>query len=474
MTEFYAWPAFARSIVALFIATCLLTQTVTVILNVFYQKRIRERVFEKVLELSILAHMLVGSMLFGQTVQSAELSLIPDSGYVGLRMFTFSVILVILVIVVWKTRNPLKAVLAVAAGSTLPLIEPLAGRGFSYVFLAAMLFWFARSFRLSLFCYKGIKINISALSVKNAIEALRIGVMFCEEDGYIVLANTQMKQVMTAITGKSHRNGRHFYGLLTLGKTKPGCEISWFDEQSICHMPDGEAWKFNVLELQMGRKKYFQLTASNVTERWKLTAGLRPKNEELLRKQKDLSEMISNLHVLTREIETQKAKMRIHDVLGQRLTILLRSVRNEKALDYELLRAMSHSLIEELKAINRAPAPRDELDSLVQTFDFVGVRIIVEGDLPESSDMGQLIIDIIREAVTNAVRHGFASQVSVTISEIEDMYNLRITDNGHAPSAEIIEGGGISGMRKKAGEFGGTVTVTTYPRFTITVGLIKK
>ena len=369
-----------------------------------------------------------------------------------------------------STLSTLRVLPLIAASAlTLPILETQLGKAFSYSYLVVMLFWLARSILVALNRYKEIKENLSAMSIKNAMDSLQTGVMFCEEDGFIVLSNTRMQYIMKALTGKVSRNGRQFYGLLTLGEIEPGCTISWFEGQNVCMLPDGTAWRFSITELWAGRKKYYQLTAADVTISWQLTARLAPKNDELLQRQNELSKTIKNLHILTREIETQKAKMRAHDILGERLTLLLRSVRGEKALDYGLLRTLSLGLIEELKTIHSAPAPQDELDSLRQTFGYVGVELLVVGQLPEDSDLGQLIVDITREAVTNAVRHGFATCIQVKIDDAVETCVLQVTDNGHPPPSEITEGGGISGIRKKVAQFGGTVTVFAQPRFTLNV-----
>ena len=476
---FYTWPATARSVVSFFFAICVLSQTLTAILSFYRQSRTRVQIYENVLELLVLAQVLVCSMLFGQVIQAGRIGLIPTNRHAGLRIVLFALITV-LVIITFATqlkslRKRLPSLLSplLAAYLTLPSLEALAGKGFAYIYLAAILFWFIRSISVAMFCYRDIKANLSALSIKIAMDSLHTGVVFCEEDGFILLANMQMQQLMIALTGAAHRNGRYFYELLTLGEVEPGCEISRIEGQSVYLLPNGTAWKFSAHELHAGRNKYFQLTAAEVTERWKLTALLRRENDELLGRQKELNKTISNLHTLTREIETQKAKMRTHDIIGERLSLLLRSVRGEQNHDLELLRISSHGLIDDLKNIHNKPLPQDEIDSLTQTFGSVGVEILLNGKIPVDIEKGQLIVDIVREAITNAVRHGFATQVCVKITDSEESCKMQVTDNGRPPSGEITEGGGIRGMRKKVESSGGTVIVTTRPRFVLTVELVR-
>jgi len=296
------------------------------------------------------------------------------------------------------------------------------------------------------------------------------GVMFCEQDGFILLVNEQMQRLMTIITGKTQRNGRHFVSLLTLGEIEPGCRITWFEGQNVCLLPDNSAWIFGISELHIKRKVYTQITATDITERWRLTSELQPQSEELLLRQKELNEAIDNLQIVSRERETQRAKIRVHDILGERLTVLLRTVRSEQEPDYALFRRMSHELIDELKAVGSAPSPKDELNILKQTFESIGVEIVIEGELPDDPAKGLLFTGISREAATNAVRHGFATQIHIHMNNTGGDSHMRITDNGH-PQDLLKEGGGISGMRKKVEQFGGALHITTAPNFILTVDL---
>ena len=480
MTEFYVWPLAARLVLTLFFAVCLLSQTMSAILSVYRRRGSFRRIVENALEFAILAQLLVCSMLHAQVMQAVVVWLIPATGYVELRIAIFAIITVLLIITfvmqlksmcVRLTTYLLPLTSFLAAGLTLPFFEALAGNSFAYIYLTAMLFWFARSICAALSHYREIISDLSAISVKNAVDSLRTGVMFCEKDGFVLLVNTKMQQLMTMLTGKMLRNGRQFYEQLTTGKTLMDSQIEWLEDRSACLMLDGSAWNFSTTELQIGRKDYFQLTASDITERWRLTEELRAKNGELLQRQKELGELINNIHNLTRERETQKAKMRTHDILSQRLTLLLRNIRNEQTLDFALLRSLSHGLMDDLKAVARSLPPKEELDALIATFGSVGVKVKIDGELPDEGDRGQLLTEIIHEAVTNAVRHGFATQVLVRIDDRQETCHLQITDNGYPPSGPVIEGGGIGGIREKVRSFGGTVAVSTNPKFMLTIEL---
>ena len=471
MTEFYRWPEAPRLALTFFLALCVLAQTSAALLSLYRRGGRGRRLVENLLELSILAHLLVCAQMHGEVMQNYLAGLIPPTGYSGQRLLVFALLLLLSLMLLLAEKAPHRLLVAAVAAVTLAPMEALAGKAFLYLYLAALLFWLVRSLFRAWGFAREIQMGLSALSIKNAMDSLHTGIMFCEKDGFVIFVNAQMQRLMRVLTGNEQRNGRHFYEQLTLGAIEAGCSVSRVEDQSVCLLPDGSAWQFNVSALRLGKKPYFQLTATGISEQWALITQLQRKNQELFKRQEELGEVLAKLDILIRERETQQVKMRAHDILGERLSLLLRAVRSEQALDYAQLRTLSSGLIDDLKAMEGKPSPQDELDGLLQAFGAVGVDILIEGDLPVDTAKGHLMAEVIREAAANAVRHGFATQVYVQLGEAEGVFCLQITDNGRGCADKLREGGGIGGMRKKAEPFGGSVTVAASPQFKLKVEL---
>ena len=472
MAEFYSWPQAGCSMVTFCIALGVLAQTLAVVMSFYRQRRSRKHILEGVFELSILAQILVCSLLFGQVMQSYPVLLIAPTGYGVSRLIAFAALVLMAAAVIFGTRRLWPLLIIAVAGTTLPMLEPLMGNAFAYLYLLSMLFFLGRSVYVGLSRFREIKTSISALSVKNAIDSLNTGIMFCEDDGFILLCNTRMNRLMSALTGKIQRNGRRFYELFTQGKINPDCETTWLEGQSVCLLPDGSAWMFTITELNIKKRKYMQLTATDISERWRLTAELQSQNEQLKQRGNELNETIANLHILSHERETQRAKMRAHDILAERLTVMLRAARSASAPDYATLRLLSRGLLDKLKDVQSAPSPQEELAILKQTFEPIGVEVHIDGQLPEDGAKARLVTDIAREAVTNAVRHALATNVFIHMDRFGGGLHLRITDNGIPPSgSEIKEGGGLGGMREKLKPLGGALYVAVQPRFMLSVDL---
>jgi len=475
MFTFYLWPWGITYMVTTLITLCVLSQASATVISFFrypgVHPRDRVRIIETLLELFIIGHIIVCSLLHGHTREGRFINIYTLFGHEPLRVFFFLAVAVLALAVVWQTRKVTPLLAAGAAGLTLPIVERLTHGFFAYIYILALLFWLTRSIIIILPRYKEIRTGLSALSVKNAIDTLHTGVLFHENNGNILLVNAQMQLLMTDITGKIHRNGREFYELLTSGKIDSRCTIKQFEGQNIIILPNGSAWKFSLVEIQVKRKKLFQLTAADISEQWKLTSELQSQNEDLLRRQNELHEAMANLHIVSREKQTQSIKMRTHDILSEPLSLMLQAIRNEQTVDYSLLKSLSTGMIGKFDSSVNTVSPQKELNIILSTFGSFGVEIQFDGALPPDDAKSRLFVDIAREAITNAVRHGFATRIFINAGKTENTFHLCITDNGYPPSSSLKEGGGITGIRQKLIKWSGNLTISVMPAFTLTVTL---
>ena len=500
MIEFYSWPRAVFYLITLLFGFCALSQALAMVSSYYRHPRNRKWLFETLLELFVLIQIISCSLLHGQVHEGYFQGFYIPSGYAALRIVVFTALLLLTTVVFTLNKNIGRfSLLLVAVFSliTLPVIERHTGKAFAFLFIAGLFFYFIRGIRVSILRYREIKTSLSAFSVKNAIDSMHTGILFCENDGYILLSNARMEELIRIIFGgAAHRNANHLYERLVSGDI--ACPKTEFEGQIVCLLSglqpnltagsspgeasplDAGAWMFTRTELFFKRRKYIQLTATDISEQWQLTAQLQEKNDELKQRNKELNETIDNLHILSQERETQKAKMHAHDVLGQSLSVLLRSISGGQA-DYDQFRSMSQGLLDQLKSDRPVPSPHDEFESLKQVFGSIGVEILLNGELPQDNSKALLIMEIIRESVTNAVRHGFATQISVQIEYSgsgsgKDACkfagcHLEITDNGQAPDVAIIEGDGLTGMGKKLAAHGGVLSVVTRPGFVLEVDL---
>ncbi|PXA76891.1 sensor histidine kinase [Auritidibacter sp. NML100628] len=183
-------------------------------------------------------------------------------------------------------------------------------------------------------------------------------------------------------------------------------------------------------------------------------------NEQLV----DAKDAIADMAVLR---ERERVSRDLHDVLGRSATTIALKAR----LSAELLSRSDHRrALAEVEDINRLALTisrdtRDavrnlrqttleaELLALEATAHAAGIRLdIHRTGIPEPHDEPVLAL-IIRESVTNAVRHANASLISITV----EASGVEIADDGHGGS--VIEGEGIRGMKDRLSACGGTLSV---------------
>jgi signal transduction histidine kinase len=82
-------------------------------------------------------------------------------------------------------------------------------------------------------------------------------------------------------------------------------------------------------------------------------------------------------------------------------------------------------------------------------------------DLRVGATLGEQLLAVLREALSNAVRHARASSVSVTLELTEIDLIATVTDNGvGAGPGERVGGKGLASLRHRADALGGTLELT--------------
>jgi len=75
-----------------------------------------------------------------------------------------------------------------------------------------------------------------------------------------------------------------------------------------------------------------------------------------------------------------------------------------------------------------------------------------------------VLLRVCQEALANVRKHAAARQVSVGLCYADSTVQLTVKDDGHGFDPQKANGGyGLSGMRDRVNQVGGTVTVTTKP-----------
>lgn len=106
---------------------------------------------------------------------------------------------------------------------------------------------------------------------------------------------------------------------------------------------------------------------------------------------------------------------------------------------------------------------KDSIDDLVAFWGARHPSVHIEADVNHDSwgaKIDDAVGSIVREAVSNALKHGTPRKIAITVKEADARVELEVRDNGGGLKRPITEGGfGILGMKERATKLGGTLTV---------------
>jgi len=176
---------------------------------------------------------------------------------------------------------------------------------------------------------------------------------------------------------------------------------------------------------------------------------------------------------LAKVAERERIARDLHDVLGHTLSvIILKSELAGKLLEIDPARARSEirevetisrdALTEVRQAIGgyRARGLAKELALAKTTLETAGVTSECEsGQLSLSPPQEAVLSMVIREAVTNVVRHAGAKNCRVRVGQNLSSCTLTIADDGRG--GYMVEGNGLRGMRERVEALGGTLVRDT-------------
>lgn len=302
--------------------------------------------------------------------------------------------------------------------------------------------------------------------IKEAFDNLPGAVCFFDRNGMVTLCNYQMYRLVFSLTGRDLQSLAEMQGILRgdfLMETVSGLGSDMF------LLEDGSVWRFleETVTTQDGNT-YIQVTAADVTELYSRQKELEQDNRKLEEYAKRMRRLSASIIAVIREEEILSMKMRVHDDIG-RSVIATRQFLQQKKSTKDMDLTEWKNAISLLKHDNEIPEKENELERLMTAAESIGIRILPQGDLPSDTAVSEVLIAAVRECMTNAVRHAGASRLYVKLTCDNCAASAVITNDGAAPRKTISEGGGLSSLRARIGQKGGTMEVRSIPEFELRV-----
>ncbi|MFE9168183.1 sensor histidine kinase [Streptomyces kebangsaanensis] len=209
----------------------------------------------------------------------------------------------------------------------------------------------------------------------------------------------------------------------------------------------------------------------------------------------NLSEAVRELRVAREELArhaVEEERLRfsrdLHDLLGHTLSVIV--VKSEAArrlaprdlgaaltqvTDIESVGRQALTEIREAVTGYREGSLSTELDRARSALTAAGIEPVVRRSGPPLTPRAEALLGwVVREAVTNAVRHSGASRCEITVAGTAERARVTVVDNGEGtsagPAVAGVDGTGLKGLTERLAAAGGSLRAGPSPRsgFTVT------
>lgn len=338
-----------------------------------------------------------------------------------------------------------------------------------WVFLLFVMFLFLLLIVEFVYFFFWRKKNLSPLSIKESFDTLPMGICFYEDNGLIRLSNTEMDDASFFLEKEALLNGSTFYECLEK-KEIPDVTYLSISPQEVILRKDDRVLSFRHYLHQIEKKDIHEIDESDITKTYELTKELEKKTKELQLLQKRLLSYEKNAKELITEREILETKIRIHGDLGK-LLLITKEKMKQKATPREkeeLLLLWEKGI--DAFLTNEKEEKKDGIQVLEETAKRIGIEIVFQGERYEKdSKEEKILLQAIHESLTNAVKHAQAKTLFVTLKKEKLHDIIEIRNDGLLPKGEILEGGGLSSLRKLVEENLGKMEIVNKDGFLLRI-----
>lgn len=315
-----------------------------------------------------------------------------------------------------------------------------------------------------------MRYTLSRESIKEGSDNLPDGISFFDEYGTIRMINKKMMSIGIMLFGKEIQTLDELHSALHC----PQSDVECLDQEiALYHFPDGTVHRFTESVItDRDEKQITEVIATDVTELYAKQEELNCENTRLADANRRMKWILDNMSDIVREEETLSMKIRIHDDIGHSILAAKKALIQQQ--DIAVIRenaVLWETAVDLLYRANNMSVDQDEWHIVQKRAEELGVEIVFDGALPEDKFVRHLLLLAIRECVTNCVRHAGGNHVFVEVVDDGEQIVCAISNNGSVPQQAVVEGSGLSGLRRRIEREGGIMELTDSPRFVLTVVL---
>lgn len=320
------------------------------------------------------------------------------------------------------------------------------------------------------------KNEITPSSIREALDNLPSGLCFSDENGMPLLTNRKMYQLAEEATGRFCRNAEVMWREVLEFEGQKGIGRLHNEDFPTFHWNDGKIWQFSRTELTLQNRSYIQTTATDITRLYRLTEELGKNNGALDEQYKRLKNILGEIVQITQEEEILASKVKIHKELGERLLSARRYLmQKQPGKDISELFQQWRDAVKFMEGtLKEEKTSEYAMRELMEAAEALGCTITFEGGTQDDAGGYPLLKHAIREAMTNAIRHAGANELTVQMDIQEDRLYAVIKDNGSRPITPISEGSGLYTLRSRIEQAGGNMEIRCGDGVELHIEIVRK
>lgn len=200
-------------------------------------------------------------------------------------------------------------------------------------------------------------------------------------------------------------------------------------------------------------------------------------NKELMTKVDQLQDYSSKIKELTLIEERQRISQNLHDMLGHsliglrlHLDALNQVIDKDPVKSHQILDKskgiIDHSLVELRETVNELKKTKElanlatalqELQSSISVTDKVKVDLQMYFDVNKLDiSVKDMIYKTCQEFITNSIKHGQSSLITIKLRKIDDIMTMNLKNNG-LDAKNIVASNGINGIKERVKKLNGQV-----------------
>ena len=339
-----------------------------------------------------------------------------------------------------------------------------------YLFIIFDLFLCALEILFSISFINTNKSIIGKNSIKESMDNLPDGICFSKLDGTPLLVNRVMQDISYAVFGNMLVNDVVCTENAKNNKIKKDARILQRDPLIVEAL--GDIWHIKTII----HDNFRETLAYKITLEWGLYQEIEEKNRQIEKINRSLKEYQKNVAEFTRQKEILQAKIKIHDKIGQSLIYFKRYLDMDKKTKEDrdkLINLWMESLVmlgekdDFLTEKENSSKNEANFEKLISTAKDIGVAVHLEGETPRDEGDLNLLVDIVHEALNNAIRHGQAKNIWIKLDEGDLNIHCKIRNDGIPSKEPIKEKGGLKNIHQRIKSFGGKMNIELNPQFTL-------